>query len=155
MWFDYLRPASFRGAQFHVETGGKRGGRRNVTHEFPKRDDPYAEDMGRRARRWTISAYVIGDDYADRRDDLIDACEQEGPGLLVHPTIGEEQVVCDYYHVVESRERGRMAEIEMQFTEAGQSPSAFNGPASASGVNRAADTASAAGETAMDEALFQ
>jgi prophage DNA circulation protein len=53
-WRDVLlsQPASFRGVIFHVETGGKSSGRRTVTHEYPKRDDPYAEDMGRVARHF-------------------------------------------------------------------------------------------------------
>ena len=31
--------------------------------QFPKGDTPYAEDMGRAAKRWQITGYVIGDDY--------------------------------------------------------------------------------------------
>lgn len=152
-WQSRLRPASYRGARFHVEAGSKRSGRRNVTHEFPKRDDPYSEDMGRRARRWAITAYVIGDNYISARDALIRACEQEGPGLLIHPTIGEEQVVCDHYHVVEVRQRGGMAEFELAFSEAGRAPFT-SGVASDSAVRSRASEASGASSRALDDSLW-
>lgn len=118
---DNLMPASFRGAEFHVETGSKAGGRRIVNHEFPKRDIPYAEDMGRKSRKFPIVGYLIGDDFAQQRDALVRACEQGKPGMLQHPTMGMQLVVCDSYTVTERRERGRMCEIEMNFLEAGQS----------------------------------
>lgn len=115
--------ASFRGAQFKIEVGGKAGGRRNVTHEFPQRDTPYTEDMGRRARHYPITGYVIGSpknpNYLIARDALIAACEAYGPGTLVHPTLGSMQVNCDTYAVSETRERGGIATFEMAFVEAG------------------------------------
>ena len=52
-------PASFRGIAFHVESGTLSGGRRTVVHEYPKRNDPYAEDMGRHASRWSLTGYLI------------------------------------------------------------------------------------------------
>ena len=58
-WRSRLMPAKFRGARFHVDTGVRESGRRIVPHEFPKRDVPYAEDMGRRAREFTVRGYII------------------------------------------------------------------------------------------------
>jgi hypothetical protein len=58
-WRDALLPAMFDGCPFHVESGGQAGGRRIVVHQFPKRDDPYAEDMGRRATELTVRGYCI------------------------------------------------------------------------------------------------
>ena len=37
-------------------------------HEFPQRDVPYAEDLGRKNRELKISALVVGDDVFQRRD---------------------------------------------------------------------------------------
>ena len=119
-------PASFRGAEFHIDVGGKASGRRTVSHEFPERDTPFTEDMGRRARRWSITGYIIGRldnpataNYITLRDALIAACEAYGPGSLVHPTLGATWVNCDTYSVSESRERGGMATFSMTFVEAG------------------------------------
>ena len=122
-WKRNLRPSSFRGVEFFVDTAARAGGRRQSVFEFPKKDMPYAEDMGRRARRFPVTAYLIGDDYQARRDALIAALEQEGPGLLVHYTFGTHRVSSDTYTVSERRERGRMCEIEMQFVESGAPPS--------------------------------
>ena len=54
-----LQPASYNGVPFHVETAGRASGRRIVPHEFPKKDIPTAEDLGRRIRRFAVTAYII------------------------------------------------------------------------------------------------
>ena len=118
-WRDRLRPASFRGVQFHVEVGARSGGRRLAPHEYPKRDDPYTEDMGRRGRAFSVTGYLIGSDFARGRDSLIRALEQEGPGQLVLPTGMSMRVMCGTYNSAERRERGGYVEIDMQFFEAG------------------------------------
>lgn len=123
-WRDRLVPASFRGVQFHVEAGSRSGGRRLAPHEYPKRDDPYTEDMGRRGRAFGITAYLVGPGFRAARDALIVALEQEGAGQLVLPTGMSMQVLCGTYNSSERRERGGFVEIDMQFFEAGsQEPS--------------------------------
>ena len=98
-------PASFNGARFHCESNARESGRRIVEHQFPKKDDPYAEDMGRAAREFTIRGYCIvypfdtGDglhqmDYTLVRDALIAQLEAGGPGMLQLPTQPAQQVVC-------------------------------------------------------------
>lgn len=108
-------------------------------HEYPKRDVPYAEDMGRRARAFTVSGYLIGPNYLGPRDRLIAALEAEGAGVLVHPTMGEMSVVCDRFSVSETRQRGGFCVFEMVFVEAGAA--AGNAVAVATGnvVRAAAD----------------
>jgi prophage DNA circulation protein len=122
-WRQRLRPASFRGARFHVDVDSIAGGRRVAQHEYPKRNQPYSEDMGRRMRRHTITGYVImspqNPDYTQDRDALKTALEQDGPGTLVHPSLGTEKVMVDQYSVTENREKGGMATFEMVFLEAG------------------------------------
>jgi hypothetical protein len=58
-WRDALLPAMFDGCPFFVEAGSQSGGRRIVVHQFPKRDVPYSEDMGRRATEFQVRAYCI------------------------------------------------------------------------------------------------
>ena len=55
-----LQPASFRNVSFYVNAHTLEGGRRIVNHEFPDRDDPATEDMGRRSRSFAIEGHVIG-----------------------------------------------------------------------------------------------
>src|SRR5215471_2386842 len=119
-WARGLRPASFRGVRFYVESYGATYGRRGPDHEYPGRDTPYAEDLGRQKRSYQFTGYVIGDDYASQRDRIVRACEAEGAGELVHPTIGTVQVVCRLCRMSEERERGRYAAFEFAFSEAGQ-----------------------------------
>lgn len=125
-WRAELRVATFRNAQFHIETGGRSSGRRIALHEYPKREQPYAEDMGKKTITFDIVGYIIegdrrlGLDYRPARNRLMDALEREGPGLLIHPTMDELEVVCDRYSVNESRDRGGIATFDMHFIEFGR-----------------------------------
>lgn len=92
-WRDKLKPASFRGASFKVDTDIRRGGRRVVLHQYPKRDDPYAEDLGRSARRFVVQGYLIGPEYLVLRDILIAALEEAGPGTLKLPLAFQSEEV--------------------------------------------------------------
>ena len=152
-WKARLVPASFGGVEFKVDVSARVGGRRTVLHEFPKRDTPYAEDMGRAAKRFTIAGYVIGGDYFDQRDALIDALETEGAGTLIHPTMGEFQVNPGPYNVTEHRERGRIAEFEMSFVEAGSNYNSSPSDDTQSSVNNAANKSDAATGGAANAAL--
>jgi prophage DNA circulation protein len=120
-WRDRFRPASFRGAEFKIDTGARAGGRRGVTFEYPKRNTPSDEDMGRRAQRWAITGYVIGLDYDLDAQYLEDALNADGPGLLIHPTMGEMLVRCETYTRSERKQEGNLAAFDMQFVEAGTS----------------------------------
>lgn len=124
VWKLNLQPATFNGVEFHVEVGNRTSGRRIAMHEFPKKDIPYAEDMGRRAKVFMVVGYLIGPDFQSQRDALIVELERETNGSLVLPTSFDEKiVVVDRYSITERRERGGYAEVEMVFVEAGQDPS--------------------------------
>lgn len=117
-WRDRLGRASFRGVPFFVDSAGFAGGRRVVVHEFPSRDVPATEDLGRRAREFSIEAFVLGADYHVARDRLLDALERPGPGELVHPYRGTLRVVVGSIRVQESAADGGLATFSISFTEA-------------------------------------
>lgn len=119
-WKDSLRPASYRGLAFFVEGHESGFGRRQVTHEFPQRDEPFTEDLGRRAREYSVEAYLLGDEYPAQRDKIIAACETAGPGELVHPYLGNLQVECTGLRVSETSAEGRICKLRLTFIEAGQ-----------------------------------
>ncbi|EAP3524755.1 DNA circularization protein, partial [Salmonella enterica] len=120
-WRGRLRDASFRGVPFSVEDDESTFGRRVQVHEYPNRDKPWTEDLGRATRRLTINAYLVGDDYADRRDRLISAIETAGPGTLVHPQYGEMQGSIDgQVRITHSSTEGRMCRVSFQFVESGE-----------------------------------
>lgn len=121
-WREDLQPASFRGAPFEVEGDSGKFGRRGETHEYPQRDKPYTEDLGRATRRFSLTAFLVGDDYMQRRDALLDAIETKGPGTLVHPWYGRltVNVTDEGATVTHSSEHGGMCQVSMAFVEAGE-----------------------------------
>jgi prophage DNA circulation protein len=127
-WQDQLQPASYKGINFGVVTTETTVGRRNVIHEYPFRDTPYAEDMGRRAREYTVKAFCIGSDYISTLQALMSACENDDtPGTLCLPTLGCVTVVCNECRAIFSNTEGGIEYLEIKFVEAGEAefPSAI------------------------------
>ncbi len=118
-WKDQLKPASFRGVPFAVRDADRSGGRRAVVHEYPQRDEPGVEDLGRKARSFSVNAFFVGDDCLGRSQALIDACEQEGAGRLVLPWRAPLTAQLTGYRLRESNEEGRYVQVAMEFVEAG------------------------------------
>jgi len=166
LWRRRLRTASFKGAPFFVDQQGQSSGRRTVTHEYPKRDLPYAEDMGRAAYRYQMTGYVIQFpqsesgtrpngmycDYSLNRDYLRKQLDSLGPGVLIDPYnpdlshlpdyVGAIMTfMCERYTVQESRERGGYAAFEMTFVESGAMANVPQQKDSASQVQQTANQA--------------
>lgn len=136
-WREQYQTGSFRGAAFRTEFHERTGGRRVALHEYPGRDVPTAEDLGRLARQFTIDCHIIGRDYTAARDALIDALESAGPGLLVHPWHGRRNVVVLNYSSSESTDEGGIVRLSITFAEAGvpvPAPIQADGPAQAAMV---------------------
>lgn len=148
-WRDQLRKASFRGAEFlYLEQGGEFG-RRSVTHEYPLRDRPYVEDLGRKARSISIEAFVLataanGFNYIPGRDALIAAVEQSGSGVLMHPSLGELRVSVTDCRLTEKSAEGGMARFTLSFVESGEVTFPSASANTPSIVNSRADAAEAA-----------
>lgn len=140
-WKRALRPASFRGVPFKIDVTGVASGRRGQTYEFPKRDAPEDEDLGRRAYRLVFTGWVIGDDCLDRADALEAALIAEGAGRLIHPTRGGLRVRCESYSRTERRAEGGMVSFDLIFVEA---------PASSAAAAPREDTQAGVGKTADD-----
>ncbi|WP_181297032.1 DNA circularization protein [Pseudomonas sp. Q2-TVG4-2] len=139
-WRDDYRPGAFRGVSFHLKNSTRTGGRRTVLDEYPLRDVPSTQDMGRKARQFNLSMTVIGPDYMAQRDQLIEALEAWGPGTLIHPFYGElDVVVLGDYSVEESTEQGGLARITQNFAEAGETPRPDSQTLPGAAVNATAD----------------
>lgn len=133
-------PASFRGARFHVAAGSQESGRRVVVHEYPKKELPYAEDMGKRATEFNVRGYLIvyptsqtsfgrqskdlrlRNDYRPARNALIKELERVGPGTLQLPSLPAMMVACQRYRLTEEERFGGYCTFDMQFIEFGQRP---------------------------------
>lgn len=150
-WREQLRPASFRGVAFYVQGHEAQLGRRVALHEFPQRDIPYAEDMGRATRKLMVEAYVLGADYMVARDRLLAAVELGGAGVLVHPYLGELRVNVQTCALTESNSELGLARLRIEFVEAGAAKfpqSEVSGTASVAAAGAAATAAAQASFTA-------
>lgn len=145
-WRDKLRPASFRGVPFFIESHDAQEGRRVEVHEFPLRDAPYVEDLGKKAGTYSVSAYVLGADYMDARDKLRAACNEPGAAELVHPYLGTLQAACTAMRVSESSLDGGLARFDLTFVEAGKSQFPQAKEDAAAGLLDSADALDAATE---------
>lgn len=120
-WRQQLRPGSFRGVPFAVNSAQTTVGRRFAIHEYPQRDDVYPEDMGQKVDAFTIEAIVIGPDYFKARDALIKALKTRGPGTLIHPYYGQRVVtLVNPARISESPADGGSARFSLDFIEAGE-----------------------------------
>lgn len=118
-YFQALRPASFRNFPFVSLGSENEFGRRNEVHEYPMRDTPWVEDLGRGTRHFQIVGFVHGDDVIAQRDALINELEKPGPGELVHPSLGRRTVSLMRFRSIERWEKGRYFEFEFEFIEGG------------------------------------
>ncbi len=115
-----LLKSSFRGIAFGITDVETTIGRRNVVHEYPLRDSPYAEDLGRKAREYTINAFVMNPNDYSASAALVAAIEGDStPGILVHPTLGSKLVVpVSCKHLYKNTEGG-IEYFTLTFVEAG------------------------------------
>jgi hypothetical protein len=118
MCIDDLRPASFRGVGFHVASEKSDYGRRIITHEYPMRDNPYNEDMGEKAQKFHVSAYLFGDDWKAKKDAIVAACRARGPALLQLPTDAPKLVVCNSISVSRTKDECGFYQVTLEFTGA-------------------------------------
>lgn len=119
-WMRSLQPASWRGIPIVVQEEEGTFGRRNAVHEYPYRDDVWPEDLGRAARRITLSGFLVGDDVISQRERLIAAAEAKGEGELVHPSLGRMTVSLLDCKTSSTWERGRVVMVRFQFVESGK-----------------------------------
>lgn len=118
-YLDQLRQASFRGFEFFVDTSQVAGGRRAVQHQYPNRETPYTEDMGRAARSYQIEGHIIGQDYLEAKNRLFEVFEKKGPGELIHPFYGSLMIQVSSLNVSESIREGAIATFSVTCLELG------------------------------------
>lgn len=86
-----MKTAKWKGAPFEVEDGEDEGGPRNLLHEYPGRDDPDGEALGKLPKRFTITGHLIDSDEGrlERKRKALEAkTDEPGPGTLEHPKHG-------------------------------------------------------------------
>ena len=143
-WRASLRPATFRGAQFLLLAAEGEHGRRYASHEYPLRDEPWHQDLGRKAKVLKLEGFVVEPGHIAKAKALIDACEKPGPGTLTHPWLGDLNVIVTECRVRFAHAEGGMAAFSLAFAEAGESIYPAPAKNAAGIVDRAASTAKSA-----------
>ena len=116
-WRDQRREASFRGVPFVVDSDSVPVGRRIQLHEYPKRDQPMVEDMGRQTREYKFEGFVAGSDFLAQRDRLLIALDTPGPGELIHPWFGRVTVTAGKCELAHDRRELGMARFSLVFID--------------------------------------
>jgi prophage DNA circulation protein len=106
-WTATLWPASFAGVPFWVEDDGATTGRRVSTSSYAGVDEPFNEDLGRKARYIEIVGYFIGDVSDSQMTALELACDSTSTAAtLVMPAQGPIQARCE--EIKRNRKRDKM-----------------------------------------------
>lgn len=114
-WRDRFLPASFRGISFLIPQASVPVGMKGQLHEFPQRDTPFFEQLGKQSQVHKMTAWVIGDDCFERRDKLLEALETPGAGELVHPWLGRMQVKTGECEMSHDLMGGGMVSFDLTF----------------------------------------
>ncbi|KPA92715.1 Mu-like prophage DNA circulation protein [Pseudomonas asplenii] len=113
-WRDRLLPASFRGVPFWVDQAKTPVGQKGQLHEYPQRDQPFFERLGQQAKIHDLTAFIVGADCLEQRDNLLKALE-EGSGELVHPWLGRMQVKVGECDMTQTRQDGGLVTFNLKF----------------------------------------
>lgn len=148
--------ASWRGIPFETEDSSSEYGQRLVVREYPYRQTPSTDALGRLARRFTLTAYVVGPNYDLDRDRLTAAAERGESGTLVHPELGALDVRLERCTVTERSTEQRRASLQLSFVESGEQVfpvAAVDAPSAATTQAQAAAAAAGARATVTLTAL--
>lgn len=118
-WKIQLRDASFKGHSIKWLSQEGKTGRRLAEHEFPQRDRPWVEDMGRMIRPFSFTAVCSGDNWLQDLNQLLAVIESPGPGELVHPLFGRMTVSARPACWAMDLEAGGRVDVQLEFIETG------------------------------------
>ena len=118
-WRQRLQQGSFRGVRFEVTDTDLGGARRKSVLPVPGRDEPFIQDLGGAPRMIRVEALLVGADFLDHLDRLLDALRAPGKGKLVHPTMGEHQASVTNVNVRQSNQTLGSATLSIEFIVGG------------------------------------
>ncbi len=88
-----LADASWNGVPFYMPDSRHTAGRRVQQFFFPGRDTSEFQDLGAFDGPMQVSGLIVGGLYVSYARQLLAALQTPGPGTLVHPWLGELQMV--------------------------------------------------------------
>lgn len=125
-WPKTVPGASFKGFPFELEgEGTDDAGRLVALHPFVKAEDHGTEDMGRKARKFHVVAYIVGDDADSQAAAFVEVCSSPGAGMLILPMTPGTMVRCiDCSTHSEKTKQGYVA-FSLKFVEQGADAGGF------------------------------
>lgn len=114
-WKEELLEASLGTAKFKVRAAEASGGRLHAVHRFAgSKSRPWVEDLGIGGEEFTVDAYVLGADYVQQRDKLLEVALRPNQALrLTLPTWAPRIVFVTSVRVRETTDEGGFARIEL------------------------------------------
>lgn len=100
------------------------GGRRIVLHDYPNSNERFVEDLGQLPPKFTVTAFVTGNDFINRSDQLERALQEKGAGDLAMPNFGKLRVFAMAYR----KDASQIAVGEIRFELAFAAGKAISGP---------------------------
>jgi len=137
-----LLPASWKGIPFFIRSEMlTEGGRRIVLHDYPNSSERFVEDLGELPPKFSVTAFVTGDDFIDRAAQLERALKEPGKGRLSMPTFGARPLFALPYKKDASQKDVGEIRFDLEFV----SGRAVSGPSAAP---KTVQTVYAQGDTA-------
>lgn len=99
------RPGSFKGIPFNTKSSRVRRGVSRTNYLLANTSRRISKAMGGYAPDFSLTLFthsVNGDNYESKRDALIEALDDDAPGALVHPFLGNFYVVAGVYETKEN-----------------------------------------------------
>lgn len=120
-WRDQIQKGSFKGINFHTRITETTISRNVVNHSYVLTNDVFSEDLGRQADQYSLEIFFVGDNYFAERDSFIAACSDGKVGTLIHPYLGQKEVLVQNYSIKENAEDGGLSTLSVSFVEKGSS----------------------------------
>nr|WP_213680125.1 DNA circularization N-terminal domain-containing protein [Serratia marcescens] len=118
--WEELHDAAFRGVAFYVKDVEGSSGRRAIPRAYPRKEVGWTEDNGAELTQQQVTGILLGNDYLTQLKQLLAALNTPGPGELVHPWFGVQQVQAGKVTHRLSTEEGGIAYVSFEVFEAGQ-----------------------------------
>ncbi len=118
-WADILQVGKFDGVAFDFVSTRDEGGNTLDKQEFPNKPGAFVQGRARNARRTTVMAIFIEDDYPDTLNNLLAKLENGGePKEFIHPVWGTTKAACERFTVTHDVEDAAdSATIQIDFVE--------------------------------------
>lgn len=124
-WIQDVRPASFNGIEFYVESSAVTFSRNNVVHTFPFSDNSWIEDLGMLPTVFSFRAFIGGNDSDpwEWQAALQAQAYVTGAGDLIHPTQGSVRAHLQTMTCLQGVDNGNKIEVELTFLSVPQGSS--------------------------------